>query len=177
VESRPVSPGQTVSAGATLATILNTSTVWIEGDVFERDLQRVQVGQPVSVTTDAAPGQTFQGSDEYISGDVNPDTRAVRVRTVVRQARKVLKPNMFARVILGTAGASAALVSVPVEAVQEDAGSQIVFVETEPGSYRRTVVQVASTAGDRVLLSSGVKQGDKVVTQGAYQLLAKAKGG
>jgi multidrug efflux pump subunit AcrA (membrane-fusion protein) len=175
VESRPISEGQTVQAGDVLARVLNTSTVWIEGDVFEKDLAKVRVGQPVTVSADALPGRTFQGTVDYIAAEVNTQSRAVRVRTVVKQSDELLKPNMFARMILG--GGGEGMVAVPAVAIQEDAGSQVVFVEAEPGSYRRTVVQVASTLGDRVLISQGLGAGDKVVTQGSYQLLAKAKGG
>lgn len=175
VESRSISEGQTVQAGDVLARVLNTSTVWIEGDVFEKDLAKVWVGQPVTVSADALPGRRFQGTVDYIAGEVNPQSRAVKVRTVVKQSDGLLKPNMFASVILG--GGGEGMVAIPAEAIQEDAGSQVVFVEAEPGSYRRTVVQVSSTLGDRVLISQGLGVGDKVVTQGSYQLLAKAKGG
>jgi membrane fusion protein, heavy metal efflux system len=175
VESRTVNVGEAVAEGQILARILNTSTIWIEGDVFERDLPRVRVGQRVEVNADAAPGRTFVGVVEHISGEVNPETRAVRVRTVVRQATKVLKPNMFARMIL--VGGGTPVLAVPAEAVQDDAGTPVVFVEEAVGSYRRTPIQTSGSIGERVLVASGLKPGDKVVTQGAYQLLAKAKGG
>jgi cobalt-zinc-cadmium efflux system membrane fusion protein len=175
VEARPVSVGQTVSEGELLARVLNSGVLWVEGEVFERDLPKVRVGQKVTVTADAVPGRSFPGVVEYIGGEVDPVSRAVRVRTVVKQTEEVLKPNMFAQVVLG--GSGEAMVAVPAAALQEDGGSQIVFVEAEHGSYRRTVVQVGSTLGERVLITSGLKPGEKVVTQGAYQLLAKAKGG
>lgn len=175
VESRAVNVGQTVSEGQVLAQVLNADSLWIEGDVFERDLPKVQIGQSVRVVADAVPGRTFAGVVQYIGGVVNPESRAVRVRTVVKQTDEVLKPNMFARVIL--AGGGERMVAVPAAAIQEDGGAQIVFVEAEPGSYRRTAVQISSTLGERVLVASGLKPGEKVVTQGAYQLLAKAKGG
>jgi membrane fusion protein, heavy metal efflux system len=175
VESRPVNVGETVSEGQVLARVLNTSTVWVEGDIFERDLPRVRVGQRVEVTADAVPGRTFTGVVEYISGVVNPETRAVQMRTVVRQSVKVLKPNMFAQMML--AGGGAAVVAVPIEAVQDDAGTPVVFVEESLGSYRRTPIQTSGSLGERVLVTSGLRPGDRVVTQGAYQLLAKARGG
>ncbi len=175
IESRPVTLNQTVQEGDLLCRVLNAQTVWIEGDVFERDLAKVRVGQPVKVTADALPGKTFPGVVEYIAGEVNPESRAVKVRTVVRQQGHLLKPNMFARVVLSDGGSS--MVAVPAEAVQEDGAASVVFVVAEEGSYRRTEVGVAGTLGERVLISSGLNPGDKVVTQGAYQLLAKAKGG
>jgi hypothetical protein len=105
---------------------------------------------------------------------VNPETRAVRVRTVVNNAGERLKPNMFARVLIG-AGTGDSLL-VPQEAVQEDGAEQVVFVQEGDG-YRRTVVRVGATMGDMAVVTSGLKAGDRVVTQGAYQLLAVAKKG
>lgn len=173
VESRPVNAGEVVAAGQTLCTILNPATMWIESDVFEKDLPRVRVGQRVTIAADAVPGRTFAGTISYIGHEVNPETRSVRVRTVVANPGEVLKPNMFARVIIAAGGGSA--VTVPLEALQEDGAQQVVFVEESPSAYRRRVVRVGATLGDQVVIESGVRVGEKVVTTGAYQLLSQVK--
>lgn len=175
VESRPVNVGQQVSEGEVLATLLNTDSVWIESDVFERELQRIRTGQEVSIVAEALPNRTIGGRIAYIGAEVNPETRSVKVRTVVHQRQELLKPNMFVRVVI--AFGSGSDLTVPTAAIQDDSGTPVVFVESELGSYVRTVVQLGSGLGDRTIISSGLKAGDKVVTQGAYQLLAKAKGG
>jgi membrane fusion protein, heavy metal efflux system len=162
-----------VAAGETLATILNTSSVWVESDVFEKDLARIRLGQRVAIGADAVPGRTFDGTISYIGGEVNAETRAVRLRTVVSNPGEVLKPNMFVRVVISSGGGSA--VTVPVEAVQEQAGEQVVFVAESADGYRRRVVRVGPTLGDQVVIESGVKPGERVVTRGSYQLLAKVR--
>jgi membrane fusion protein, heavy metal efflux system len=176
VESRPVNAGQSVAAGEVLATVLNTDSVWVESDVFEKDLPRVRVGQRVTITADAVPGRTFTGTVNYVGAEVHAQTRAVRVRTVVSNSSEVLKPNMFVRAAIGATGAGSGM-TVPLEALQEDGGQQVVFVELEPGSYKRTAVRVGNTIGDKAILEDGVKPGQKVVTRGAYQLLALVKKG
>jgi cobalt-zinc-cadmium efflux system membrane fusion protein len=173
VETRPVNVGQSVAAGEVLCTILNTSSVWIESDVFEKDLHRVRVGQQVAITADAVPGRSFGGTITYIGGEVNPQTRAVRVRTVVANPREVLKPNMFVRVIIASGSGSA--VVIPAAALQEHGGERVVFIKQSEDAYKRTVVKVGPTLGDQVVIESGVKAGDPVVVQGAYQLLAKVR--
>ncbi len=174
VEARPVSAGEVVEAGQTLARILNTDSVWVESDVFEKDLPQVRVGQAVTIAADAVPGRTFQGRISYIGGAVNPETRAVRVRTAVTNPGEVLKPNMFVRVLVGAGRGRAIL--VPQEAVQEDGNEQVVFIQEGEG-YRRRAVRIGATLGDMAVIEGGLKAGDKVVTQGAYQLLALAKKG
>ena len=171
VHQRPVNTGQTVAAGETLAAILNTRSVWVESNVFEKDLPRVRPGQRVAITSDASPGRPFNGSINSIESEVDPQTRAVRVRTVVLNPSGELKPNMYVRVVIDSGQASA--VTVPLEALQEHAGEQVVFVEQAPGLYERRVVTVGPALGSQVVVETGLKGGERVVTRGAYQLLAK----
>jgi RND family efflux transporter MFP subunit len=173
VETRPVNAGQVVAAGEALATLLDTNLVWVESDVFEKDLPRIRVGQRVTIGADAVPGRVFEGTISYIGGEVNPESRAVRVRTVVRNPGEVLKPNMFVRVIIASGGGNA--VTVPLQALQEQGGEQVVFVAESADGFRRRVVRVGPVLGDQVVIEFGVKPGERVVTQGSYQLLAKVR--
>jgi membrane fusion protein, heavy metal efflux system len=172
VDTRPANVGEVVQSGQTLCTLLNAGTVWVESDVFEKDLPRVRLGQRVTLATDAVPGRTFQGTINYIGSEVNPETRAVRVRTVVPNPGEVLKPNMFVRVMI--ASGSGSVLTVPQAAVQEADGEHVVFIEEAPGAYRRRIVHTGTTLGDQVVIEDGLKPGDRIVTRGAYQLLAKA---
>jgi membrane fusion protein, heavy metal efflux system len=173
VETRPVNVGQVVATGQPLATLLNTHSVWVESDVFEKDLSRIRVGQRVAIGADAVPGRTFEGTISYIGGEVNPETRAVRVRTVVSNPGEILKPNMFVRVVI--ASGSGRAVTVPQAALQEQGGEPVVFVAESEGAYRRRVVRAGPVLGDQVVIEAGVKPGERVVTRGSYQLLAKVR--
>ena len=171
VESRPVNVGESVAAGQILCSILNTDSVWVESDVFEKDLPKVRIGQPVSIAADAVAGRVFTGTVNYVGAQIDPQTRAVRVRTVVANSAGLLKPNMFVRALIG-GGIDAAL-TVPEAAVQEDGGQAVVFVKVAEGSYRRTPVRIGTKLGDMVVVEEGLKAGERVVTDGAYQLLAR----
>jgi membrane fusion protein, heavy metal efflux system len=177
VHERPVNVGQVVAAGEPLATVVNTSSVWVECNVFEKDLSRIRLGQRVSIGAEAIPGTTFEGTVSYISHDVDPETRAVQVRTVMSNPGEVLKPNMFVRVIITPGGHpdGGSAVTVPLEALQEQGGEQVVFVAESEDAYRRRVVREGPTLGDQVVIESGVKAGERVVTRGAYQLLARVR--
>jgi cobalt-zinc-cadmium efflux system membrane fusion protein len=173
IESRPVNAGQVVAAGEPLCTVLNARSLWIESDVFEKDLPRIRVGQQVAIAADAAPGRSFSGTINSIGSEVNPQTRAVRVRTVVLNPGGVLKPNMFVRVVIGSGSGNA--VVIPAAALQEQGGEQVVFVKESEDAYRRKVVKVGPSLGEQVVIDSGIKSGDQVVTQGAYQLLSRVR--
>ncbi len=173
VTTRPVTGAQVIEAGETLCSILNTRSVWIESDVFEKDIRRIRLGQRVSVFVEAAPDRLLQGRVSHIGSEVNPETRAVRMRTVVANAAGILKPNMFVRAVIAAGGGPA--VTVPLDAVQEQAGEQIVFVQEGAEGYMRRVVMLGPTVGREVVVEKGVLAGEMVVTRGAYQLLAKAR--
>lgn len=171
VERREVSVGQTVGIGDELFELLNADVVWVLCDLYERDIPRVRIGQKVEVVADALPDRAYSGEVAFIHNEVEPATRTTKVRVVVDNRGERLKQNMFVRVQLDT-GAGAQVLA-PTSAVQTMAGTPVVFVQEGSGVYRRVIVQVAGTFGDKTIVSSGLKPGQMVVTNGAYQLLAK----
>jgi RND family efflux transporter MFP subunit len=171
VHTRPVSVGQVVAAGQPLCTIVDTASVWVESDVFERDLFRVREGQRVSIAAGAVPGRLFEGVIGSVENEVDPQTRAVHVRTILPNPGGLLKPNMFVRVIISSEEGSA--VVVPLEAVQDRSGAELLFVEDAPGRYRRRAVTLGPALGDRVVIETGLRPGERVVTRGSYQLLSR----
>src|SRR5947207_11644269 len=98
VIERNATIGATVGSDANLFKIIDISSVWIDANVFEKDLERVRRGQEVKVTVPAFPGSTFSGRVILISSVVNPETRSVQVRTQVPNPDGRLKPDMFANV-------------------------------------------------------------------------------
>lgn len=175
VEHRNVSVGQTVTLGQELYDLLNAEVVWVLSDVYELDIPKVRIGQKVEVVADALPGRTYPGEIAFVHNEVDELTRTTKVRVVVTNPGERLKQNMFVRVQLGTGSGSQTL--VPTSAVQTTSGVSVVFVEEMPGTYRRTIVQIGGTLGNRTVIKSGLRSGAKVVTDGAYQLAALAVGG
>jgi cobalt-zinc-cadmium efflux system membrane fusion protein len=173
VTARSANVGETVLPEKTLFTVLNPSVVWVEGDVFEKDLPRVGDGLPARIAADAVPGRTFAGRISYVAATVDPETRAVRVRVAVANPDGMLRPGMFVRALLVTE-ARPQTITVPDAAVQEDAGMKVLYVK-EGGTYERREVAVGESAGGRTEIKSGVKPGEQVVTVGAYQLKSVGK--
>lgn len=169
VEHRFVSVGQTVSAGDLLYDLLNADIVWVLADVYESDVPRVKVGQTMRVVADAYPEEVYEGEVAFIHNEVDPQTRTTQVRVVINNPGERLKQNMFVRVMLGVGSSNA--VTVPSSAVQDDKGIPVVFVEERPSVYRRTMVQVKGSFGERTIVG-GIEPGRKVVSNGSYQLLS-----
>jgi multidrug efflux pump subunit AcrA (membrane-fusion protein) len=169
VEHRFVSVGQSVTTGELLYDLLNADIVWVLADVYEIDVPKVKIGQSLKVVADAYPDRIYQGEVAFVHNEVDPKTRTTQVRIVIDNAGELLKQNMFVRVMLGV-GASDA-VTVPSSAVQDDKGLNIVFVEEKSGVFRRVLVQVKGTFGDRTIVE-GIEKGRSVATSGSYQLLS-----
>ena len=136
VVERDATIGATVGTDANVFKIIDTSRVWIDANVFEKDLPRVRNGQGVKVTTTAFPGTTFSGRVIFINSVVDADSRTVKVRTEVPNPDGRLKPDMFANVEIITDVNSTAI-SVPQSAVLEDNGKSLVFVAESDGYKQR----------------------------------------
>lgn len=175
VIERNATIGATVGSDANLFKIIDLSSVWIDANVFEKDLERVRNGQVVKVTVPAFPDATFTGRVILISSIVDPDTRTVKVRTEVANPDGRLKPDMFANVEIVTAAHRTAI-SLPLSAVLDDGGKSVVFV-SDGNTYTKKEVILGLKSEDRVEIVQGLNAGDKVVTKGNYLLMEQSKGG
>ena len=175
VVERNATVGASVGTDANLFKIIDLSQVWIDANVFEKDLERVRPGQEVKLTVPAFPESTFSGKVILINSVVDPDTRTVKVRTEVNNPDGRLKPDMFANVQIVTA-LNRAAISIPQSAVLNDEGKTIVFV-AEGNGYKKRQVQAGIQANDRVEIIDGLSAGDKVVVKGNYLLLEQSRPG
>ena len=174
VTVRSASLGETVSPEKTLFTVLNVESVWVWLNVYQRDLPHVRVGQGVEVTTNAAPGQTFRGSVSYISELVDEKTRTVKVRCVIPNPKRHLKPGMFVEGRLLVETREGAL-AVPRDAVQDLNGAKVVFVAGErPTEFHAVKVEVDDSFEGWTILLSGVDRGARVVIDGAFIVKSEA---
>ena len=165
--------GATVGSDANVFKIIDISRVWIDANVFEKDLERVRRGQEVKISVPAFPGETFSGKVILISTVVDPETRTVKVRTEVPNSDSRLKPDMFANVQIIT-DLHRTAISIPQAAVLDDEGKQVVFV-SEASGYQKRPVSVGIQGDGRVEITEGLQAGDKVVVKGNYLLLQQGK--
>lgn len=173
VVERNATIGATVAADMDVFKIINLARVWVDADVFEKDLAQVQLNQLVKVTVFAYPGEVFSGKVIFISPLVDPETRTVKVRTEVPNPGGKLKLGMFADIHIQTRQNRSTLV-VPQTAVLEDQGKDVVFVAANGGYEKREVVR-GILSGDRLEILQGLASGDKVVVKGNYLLLEESK--
>lgn len=163
--------GELAQTDQSLFTVADLSVLWIESDLFEKDLGKVKVGAQATVTISAYPGEIFKGRLTYISSTMDKETRTVKARVEVPNPDGRLKPEMFATVAIDTGGSAKALL-VPEDAVVLLQGQPTVFV-AEKGGFEPRAVEVGEHAQGYAALKSGVAAGESVVVSGAYALKAR----
>jgi len=172
VVAREASLGEMASPADQIFTVANLSRLWIELDIYERDLSRVTIGQTVAVSTAAYPSRVFPGRIVYVGDVLDPQKRTVRARVEIPNDDRALKPGMFASALIQVGGTGTPVVVVPQAAVQELEGRQVVFVPGDrPGEFAARTVEVGEQADNgRVVIIAGLEAGDSIVTSGAFAL-------
>ncbi|SFU35158.1 membrane fusion protein, Cu(I)/Ag(I) efflux system [Methylobacterium sp. 174MFSha1.1] len=173
VLQRTAIEGMKAAAGDTLFRIGDISAMWVLADVPERDLAGVRVGQPVSVRLRSAPGKTFSGKVAVVYPQVNPDTRATRVRIELPNPDGTLLPDMYADVEIGT-GDAKPVVAVPDDAVIDTGERQVVLLDRGEGRFEPKEVKVGVRGGGYVEIREGVTPGDRVVTAANFLIDAES---
>jgi membrane fusion protein, heavy metal efflux system len=162
--------GQVVTPTQTIVRVADLSQLWVELDVFERDLGRVAPGNHVAIESETHPGKVFQGRVTYVEATVDMVTRTAHVRVEVDNHERRLRPGQFVQARLSTSGSERSVLSVPRSAVLQVEGEPSVFTATENGRYVARPVELGAVAGDRVEIVRGLVAGDRVVTKGAFAL-------
>lgn len=170
--------GEVADPSDQLFTVADLSRLWIELDIYERDLQRVAEGQAVRVTTAAYPGRVFPARIVYLGDILDPDKRTVRARVELENPDGALKPGMFATARIETGGGTT-VVAVARDAVQNIESRQVVWVPgDEPGEFRARPVELGeSLDGGRVQILAGLEAGEPVVVAGAFTLKSELSKG
>jgi RND family efflux transporter MFP subunit len=161
--------GEQVGPGEAIVEISNLDTVWVEAPIFERDLSRLAGNVTATFTTPAYPDQEFKGVVLDIGAVIDEQTRATKVIFQLPNGGRALRLGMQANVRLD-AGEQVTAMMIPKEAILEHEGKKIVYVLLSGEEFERREVTIGDELGNKVAVLSGLNKGERVVTQGAYQL-------
>lgn len=165
--------GMRFMPGDVLYQIADTSSVWVQADVFEQDIAAVGVGQKAKIRISAYPGEVFEGRIAYVYPTLKAETRTVPVRIELANPKGRLKPAMFAEVDIPVAGL-ASVVSVPNSAVIDSGKRQVVIVQVAEGRFEPRAVRLGARGGEFVQVLDGVKEGEMVVTAANFLIDAES---
>ena len=168
-----VAAGEFVDPTSELMTISDLSTVWVQADVYEKDLAKVKLNSDVNMRVDAYPDRIFVGRLTYISDIIDPQTRTAKVRCVIANPDGALKLDMFVKVAVATTDSREGIV-VPADAIQQIDGTSVVFVRQTPERFVRRNVTLGVSAGDVVEVNAGLQGGEVIAGAGSFYLKTAA---
>ncbi len=164
--------GDYVNAGTPLITLTDLNSLYLNMTLPEQWHGRLHMGQEVLFSVDALPEQQFNAKIIAIEPQVGVDTRAIRLQAHLDNPKRLLAPGMFARAALQMQ-AEKNVVSVPAIAIDYSIhGDSVYVINKKDGRIfvARTLVQTDGHHGDRVIVRSGLKAGDIIVTSGQVKL-------
>lgn len=166
--------GQYVTPATELYFIADLSRVWVFVDIFEEELPWVRVGDGAEMRVEGVPGKVFEGQLTYIYPYAERNTRTIKARLEFANDRFLLKPDMFADVII-SAEPRDDVVVVPAEAVLRSGIRERVFVVTEPGKFEPREVVVGVSSGGWTEVLAGVSSGETVVVSAQFLIDSESK--
>jgi Cu(I)/Ag(I) efflux system membrane fusion protein len=159
--------GQYVTPKTELYMIVDLSTVWVYADIYEYELPWVRVGDEVEMSLAGIPGRTFTGELDYIYPYAEARTRSVKVRLAFDNPELLLKPEMFAEVVIKS-DKRVDTVVIPAEAVIRSGQSERVFVVRAPGKFEPVIVKLGIQSAGQVAVLEGIEDGDEVVVSAQF---------
>jgi multidrug efflux pump subunit AcrA (membrane-fusion protein) len=168
--------GQQIESGTEILSIVNLSTVLLEAQVFERDLPVVRESTRASFTAAPLGNEVYQigagdgdGRLVSIGQTVNPETRTVPVIYEVTNPLQRLRDGNFVEITIDTSGNQQVL-AVPKRAVVNEQGQTFVFVFEGGETFERRLVALGAEGADFFEVKNGLTEGERIVTEGVYQL-------
>ncbi len=175
---RLINLGQTLNDGDTIVSLQAMDPIFINFQLPQQELAKIRRGLPVKLTSDALPGETVTGSITAVNPQVDSATRNIRVQATVANSQEHLRPGMFVNVDVVLPEALTVL-TIPATAVLYAPYSDSVFiVEDKPSDtgassgsiVRQQFVRLGEKRGDYITVLSGIKEGETVVSTGAFKL-------
>ena len=170
---RTATQGGPVAPGQVLFHVADLTPIWVEADVYERDLSLLRGGMDVRVRAVSGGDRAYRGTVRQILPNVDQERRVATVRIQLSNEDEALKPGMYASVDVATAGE--AQPALPVDAIMTDGTRSYVIVAESDSTFRRVDVGAPADAAGFVAVPE-LPLGTRVVTTGAFQIHSAMSG-
>lgn len=174
VLEKHVNDGQRVAPGALLYRLADLSEVWVEGDVFEQDIQFVRVGSLAHIEVAAYPGEHLMGEVSFVYPVIDVSSRTNRVRVTLANPDARLKPGMFATIFFDAA-VDGEVVAVPIDAVMVTGERNLVFVRDAEAMLQPREVALGPEAAGFVQILAGLEPGETIVASANFLIDAESR--
>jgi len=163
-----VQEGQYVSEGESIVELADLSTLWVEAQVYSSEMNQLQQSAKATVILPDIPVQQLEGTIEFVNPEINPESRINLIRIKIPNQNHELKPGMAAYVALKAPQQKT--LTLPADAVLQDGKMAMVWVQTSQNKFTSKMVETGLESNGSIEIKSGLKEGEEVVTNGAYLL-------
>jgi Cu(I)/Ag(I) efflux system membrane fusion protein/cobalt-zinc-cadmium efflux system membrane fusion protein len=159
--------GEKIQAGQNLLHIAELSNLWLKADIYESDINKIELGDKVVIEVDAFPNQKFQGEVSFIYPTISSKTRTTQIRIDVPNTKGRLKPAMLARATILT-GKTRLLPVISESAVIRSGEINVAVQYLGEGKFKPVAIELGNYADGFYQVLSGLKEGSKVVTSAQF---------
>jgi cobalt-zinc-cadmium efflux system membrane fusion protein len=161
---------KSLDAPRALCTLADLSTVWAVGEIYEKDIEGLKVGEQANVAVTAYGNKKWTGRVAAIADALDPVSRTLSLRVVLPNPDRTLKPEMFATISL--VRSTAPVILIPASAVIREGASSYVYVQRNANQFEKRAVTLGTSKDEVAEVEKGLKAGDVIVTEGALLLRA-----
>ncbi|PJC59048.1 MAG: hypothetical protein CO025_07385 [Ignavibacteria bacterium CG_4_9_14_0_2_um_filter_37_13] len=181
VVERNVVIGQSVDATTNAFKVINTNTVWVDGQIYEKDITKINQKTNVLFTSATYMNEKFYGRIIYIGQTIDEHTRTITIRGEFSNSSYKLKPQMFGELKIPVSS-NAKAIMIPEESVIKESGQEYVFVQTSDTTtpngvhaFEQRKVIIGTSVDNRIEIRGGLKEGEKVASKGVFYLKSELK--
>lgn len=164
VNDRHVDQGERLGVGSPVVDIVDPSVIRITINVPEMDIPYIKKDQKVTVTVDAIPNRTWEGTVEFVSFKADPTSKTFETRVLTQNPDGAIRAGMLARVSLERRSIANAI-TAPLYAIINQGGERLLYV-AENGVARARTIEIGVIEDDRAQVTKGLKAGDKLIVTG-----------
>ncbi|WP_319502922.1 efflux RND transporter periplasmic adaptor subunit [uncultured Draconibacterium sp.] len=178
VTQKKVNTGDYVRRGEAIYEVADFSRVWVLFDVYESDLPWIKNGDKVTYTIESLPGQSFEGTIDYLDPVINPKTRVAKARVVQSNKGLKLKPEMFVSGKVEAKLPQTDAVVVPKTAVMWTGKRSVVYVKSATGQgvyFNMREVDLGPALGESYVIEDGLQKGEEIAVNGTFSIDAAAQ--
>ena len=176
VIAKHVTDGMTITEGGDpLFTIANLDTVWIVANIYASSIPFVRTGMDADISSISYPGQIFTGKVDAISHVFDPEDKALKARIIIDNADLKFKPGMSVEIRFHQTGEQP-LIAIPADALIFDNNKHYVITRPTPDRFTIQAVDITHRHRGTAYISSGIQEGDEVVTKNQLLVYAELKG-
>lgn len=172
VLNRLVNPGEVINQNKELFNVADLTIIWLVGYAFEKDTPLLKVGQNVEGKLEETIGQSVKGKLSYVASMLDTDKKTLEVRADIPNIDYEIKPNMYAEMIVDVGEINA--LAVPNSALQQYGDYTFAYVQIKPHLYEERKVEIGQHNDKYSEVKSGLKLGEKVVSNGGFSLLGES---